>query len=362
MGFRSVRTYQFRNLRDGEIDLYAPEVFLVGENGQGKSNFLEALYLLCFGSSFRTKDEALLTRFGEKEMALQCEYASDGRAPFDLSLRIAEGQKRISLDGKAIQDRRDLIAAVPCIIFCHDDISFADGPPERRRWFFNQIMSLYDPLFIDTLRVYQKVLRQRNAVLKAGGSSLLDVYDIQLAEAGTEIVEKRKAAVDEFNATFTELYGKVSRLAGDCVIRYIPSWRGQQDRDAAVAALKERREEDVRMGTTGTGPHRDRFLFFREGRNFSANASTGQMRLISLVLRVSQAVFFSKKTGKKPVLLLDDVLLEIDGRRRVSFLESLPPYEQAVYTFLPDEPYEHYLRADTSVYLVSDGALRRVAR
>jgi DNA replication and repair protein RecF len=362
MGFRSVRTYQFRNLQDGETDLDAPEVFLVGENGQGKSNFLEALYLLCFGSSFRTKDESLLTRFGEKEMALRGDYASEGRVPFELSLRMAEGQKRISLDGKVIQDRRDLIAAVPCIIFCHDDISFAVGPPERRRWFFNQIMSLYDPLFIDTLRAYQKILRQRNAVLKAGGSSLLDVYDIQLAEVGTEIVEKRRAAVDEFNETFTELYGKVSRLPGDCVIRYMPSWKGHHDCDAAAATLRERREDDVRMGTTGTGPHRDRFIFFREGRNFSSDASTGQMRLISLVLRVSQAVFFSRKTGKKPVLLLDDVLLEIDGKRRVSFLESLPPYEQAVYTFLPDEPYQHYLHTSTAVYRVSDGTLRRVAR
>ena len=111
------------------------------------------------------------------------------------------------------------------------------------------------------------------------------------------------------------------------------------------------------MKTTTSGPHRDRFVYRHEDRDFTRTASTGQLRLVSLILRVAQAQFFASRSGRSPVLLLDDVLLELDPTRRKRFLDALPAYEQAFFTFLPDERFNDYRREDTLIYRVADGRI-----
>jgi DNA replication and repair protein RecF len=121
--------------------------------------------------------------------------------------------------------------------------------------------------------------------------------------------------------------------------------------------LEERREADLSAGITLSGPHRDRYRFTRSGVDFSAKASTGQRRLLALLLRIAQARRFSEMTRRNPVLLLDDVLLELDPEKRRRLLNVMPGYDQAFYTFLPEEPYERYRKSDTLVYTVQDGQL-----
>ena len=164
MGFERIRLYHYRNLDDAEVMVDAPEVFLIGENGQGKTNFLETVYLLCFGSSFRTRRDAELIRHGEKETGLDGTFRRSGQdqSPVRISFRLSGNDKRILVDGKRVPDRKELIERLPCIVFCHEDIEFVSGAPERRRWFFNQTMSLNTPLFVDTLRNYRRIVRMRN--------------------------------------------------------------------------------------------------------------------------------------------------------------------------------------------------------
>jgi DNA replication and repair protein RecF len=121
--------------------------------------------------------------------------------------------------------------------------------------------------------------------------------------------------------------------------------------------LEEKRDQEKALGLSLSGPHRDRFIFIRKEAEFSAKASTGQRRLLALLLRVAQARRFSLMTGKNPVLLVDDVLLELDPEKRRKFLSLMPEYDQAFYTFLPGEPYEQYRREDTLVYHVAGGVL-----
>ncbi len=353
MGFNALRSYQFRNLKDAEVRFDAPRVFLVGENGQGKSNLLEAVYLLSFGSSFRTrKDQDLILRERD-EMALHG-YGDDHEVAFKLTGK-SSTVKSITLDGKAVSDRKELVHTFPAIVFCHDDISFVNGPPERRRWFFDQTMSLHEPLYIDTLRDYRRILKMRNMAIRENSRDLLDVYDLQLATAGMEIQRRRAEAIGEFNRSFGSLHSIVSGLPGEMRIDYRPSWRECTDPSQAVSLLGERRQTDLEMGTSGSGPHRDRFLFLLEGKDFSSIASTGQLRLLSLLLRVGQARFFFEKSGRKPVLLLDDVLLELDPLRRERFLETLPESEQSFFTFLPDRNYLDLRESGTLVLRVKEG-------
>ena len=343
MGFSIVRLFNFRNLDNSTVDVNSPVVFLVGDNGQGKTNFLEALYFLCFGSSFRTRNEENIKTIGETVAQVYGEYLLGKENQISLSVLLEGKEKKISLNGKRIFDRKEIINNIPCVVFCHNDIEFVNGSPEKRRWFFNQVLCMKEPLFLNTLREYQKILITRNKVLKEGPYDLLDIYDQQLVKKGVEIQEKREKTIDYFNAIFSPVFCKISGLdPGELKITYLPNWGKTEKEDTILSLLRKRRDLEVQAGVTTLGPHRDRFLFVLNERNFIKTASTGQARLVSLVLRVSQARFISENTGLKPVLLLDDVLLELDGKKRILFLESLPEYEQAFFTFLPEEPYKQY--------------------
>ncbi len=354
MPFASIRTIGFRNLQDGEIRTDAPEIFLVGENGQGKTNFLEAVYFCSFASSFRGVRDAELIRTGQ--VSCSATASLTGSSCERIHIEIQDGKKSVSLDGKRILDRSDLLDIVPSVVFCHEDMEFVAGPPERRRWFFDQSLSLYDPLYLEDLQKYRKILKTRNALLKARDLSMMDVIDPQIATYGIEVMKKRAEAAVTFSEAFGPLYQAVSEIA-DVSVRYVPSWKGDTV-DAVVEALAERRESDVSFGTSLSGPHRDRYSFVRRGEEFARRASTGQRRLLALLLRAAQAQRYSAASGRRPVLLLDDVLLELDPEKRRRFLEVLPAYDQAFFTFLPGEPYDRYEKAGTSVYHVDGGRVQ----
>jgi DNA replication and repair protein RecF len=358
MGFLSIGSRHFRNLSGAEVPLEAPEVFLVGENGQGKTNFLEAVYLLAYGGSFRAAADQRMIRHQEEEALVRGRFGFGG-LDREVAVRLQQqGGKEIRVDGKAVRDRLQLIENIPCILFSHQDLETVTGSPEMRRRFFNQVLGLFDPLFVSLLRSYRRALKSRNLLLKEAGRDLLAAAGRSLAELGLRIRERRAQVVEEFNRTLTPLFGRVSGLEQEVRIQYRPCWQG------STAAEVERELErslalDVRLAATTTGPHRDRFLLLQGSREFAHQASMGQVRLGSLLLRVAQTRFYQAKTGRRAVLLLDDVLLELDSSRRERFLGEIPEYDQAFFTFLPDEQFLGLRRSQTLVYRVEAGELRR---
>jgi DNA replication and repair protein RecF len=363
MPFLSLSVCNFRNLQNATIDLLSKEVYFVGENGQGKSNLLEALYYSAYGTSFRTNSDADIVRHGEFSFSVRAMFREDNGSTRTIHIVDENGKKSIEKNGKRIHDRKELINTMPCVLFCHDDLQFAEGEPERRRFFLDQSLSMYDVLYIDVLRRYKRVLKSRNTVLREQSYDMLDVYDAQLAENGLVIQKKRKDMVFQFNQIFGRLYEEVTGI-GNVSITYEPSWKELPDavgtRFPSVAEihafLLQKRDIDKSVGTTMTGPHRDRINFVRNGVSFIPSASTGQRRLIALLLRTAQAVFYTKVTGVKPVLLMDDVLLELDPDKRQKLTALLPEYDQLFCTFLPGEPYERYRHSRTRVYFLEKGA------
>ncbi len=348
----------FRNLKNASIDLLAKEVYFVGENGQGKSNLLESIYYSAYGASFRTHADSELIKNGQSAFGVKTMYREENGIVDTLFFTYEGGKKKIEKNGKAVKDRKELINTMPCVLFCHDDLEFAVGEPERKRFFIDQCLSMYDVLYIDVIRRYKKILKSRNLTLKEMKYDMLDTFDMQLAENGAIIQKKRSDAVFQFNQIFGKLYEEISGIDG-VSIKYDPSWKGASlpvpDKNEILNILAQKREMDRVMQTTMSGPHRDKIRFVRNGVNFVPTASTGQRRLISILLRIAQSIFYSQVTGKNPVLLMDDVLLELDPDKRQSVTAMLPKYDQLFCTFLPGEPYERYKSDNTRIYHIKDG-------
>jgi DNA replication and repair protein RecF len=356
MPFLSLSVTNYRNIANDTIDIHAKEVFFIGENGQGKSNLLEALYYLSYGSSYRTKSDVEIATNGCSSFSLRALYREENENTHSVAVYYENGKKRIEKNTKRIMDRKALINTIPCVLYCHEDLAFVDGEPERRRFFLDQTLSMHDVMYIDVTRQYRKALKSRNVCLKNKSYDLLDAYDVLLAKNGTEMQKKRKKAVFGFNLIFTQLYERVTGIENVHLV-YKPSW--QEDTTSEIDALRfleSKREIDKQFGSSCYGPHRDKIVFIKDGKNFVQTASTGQRRTAAILLRTAQAVFFKNTCGKKPVLLLDDVLLELDPEKRQKITALLPEYDQIFYAFLPEEPFERYRKTGTKEYIIKNGA------
>lgn len=360
MRLLSIEPYSFRNLENSPVETDADRVFLIGENGQGKTNFLDAAYTICFGSSFRGASDGEAVRKGQAAWSLAARIDDGYGNPRELRVSWQDGAKGISENGKRVSDRKELVSRNPAVVFCHEDFSFAAGEPERRRFFFDQTASLASADYVDRLRSYRRALKMRNATLKEGILDVVDVLDEQLAEYGTALVRARTSLVDRFDPVFAERFEAVSRLGRRVGLEYRPSWPVELGPGEIVTRLRAKRREELAMATTLSGPHRDRFRFSCQGGgDFSTEASTGQLRLLALTLRVAQAVFTRAETGRAPILFLDDVLLELDPAKRKRFMDALPETPQAFFTFLPGEPWEAYRSDSTLLYWTDDGRFTR---
>jgi DNA replication and repair protein RecF len=360
MPFLSLATTNYRNIEDGTIDIHAKQVFFIGENGQGKSNILEALYCLSYGASYRTKRDGEMARHGTDSFSLRALYNEENGSTQSVAVYYENGRKKILKNAKRLMDRKALINTIPCVLYSHEDLAFVDGEPERRRFFLDQTLSMHDVGYIDVQRQYRKALKSRNLCLKNRAYDLLDAYDMQLAKSGTEIQKKRKKTVFGFNFIFTKLYEQVTGIE-NVRLMYKPSWgEGPEEshditEEEAAALLLEKRDIDKQLGASCYGPHRDRIIFIKDGRNFIQTASTGQRRTVAILLRTAQAEFYKNNSQKKPVLLFDDVLLELDPEKRAKITDRLPDYDQIFFTFLPEEPYMRYRKAEAKEYIISKG-------
>lgn len=356
MRFTTIKSTNFRNIfSDTVINTDSENIILYGKNGQGKTNILECVYTLSYGSSFRTSVLKECTKHNEEGFSINGTFI-DGDERGKVGISYYNKQRKIMLDGKEIKDRKSLIYQFPCIVFCHEDINFIKGEPEYRRRFFDQMMSLYSPLYFDNLRLYKSILAQRNAAIKNCDVSIIKLFDERLAIYGLAIMEERCKAVYEFNKIFPSLFSAISDTNYNLEISYQPSWKNLASIDEVVDELNNTIERDIKMCTTTSGIHRDRFAILSQYGSFTQMGSTGQLRLCSLLFRIAEAIYYTKMTNKEPILLIDDVLLELDSKKRGNVLSSLPPYSQAFFTFLPNEEYNESMK-NYKKYEVEGGVL-----
>lgn len=324
----------------------------MGENGQGKTNFLESVYILCFGSSFRTRNDKNICSLGEEMMKLSGRYTSPSQ---HVSVELLKEKKTIKINDKGIKDRREMIKNFPCIVYSYEDMKIINGAPEFKRQFLNQTLSLYDEMYIDNFKNYRRILKTRNKILKEKKRELLDIYDYQLSVSGQIIQEKRRDLIDKFNKVLSKYFRAISGDQKKIEIKYFSSWNKTKSIEDIMAVLSKKREIDFLSKSTSTGPHRDKIVFSLENNDYSFIASTGQIRLLSLIIKSAQAEFCYSKTGIKPILLFDDVLIELDQILKNRFLNHLPTYKQSFFTFLPHEKYRDFPARNAEIFFVNSG-------
>ncbi len=291
----------FRNYSNQKINVEGVEtIFLIGENGQGKTNFLEAIYYLSYGTSFRTKTQEHLLKHNEEGFYIKAEFKEEG-IKHSITARYKNKKKEILFNENKIQNTHETIEVFPSIIFKHSDIFFVVGGPEYQRMFLDQTISLVDFGYLKALREYKRCIHQKNMALKTKRYDLISTYNKILTEKGLVIIENRRKAVLFFSKRIESLFSYVFTKEAASIlvsIEYKPNWRAT-NKEKIFEELEHYKELEKKMSFCCSGPHRDRLFFGFSERPLKTVASTGQIRLFSLILRVLQAEYYTMFTKKK---------------------------------------------------------------
>jgi DNA replication and repair protein RecF len=351
---RNYRNYAHLELEPGP----RLNVFL-GANGQGKTNLLESVALLALSRSPRARRDAdLIGPLFPEARVIACIETGGRQAEVRLSIGAggAHARRRIEVDG---HPRRsvDLPGLFRVTLFWPDDMDLVKAGPEHRRRLLDQMLVQISPGYARLLHRYARVLEQRNSLLKqvaAGGQPLsaLEVWDLELARLGCQLATARRRAVMALHGPSRTHHAAIS--GGETLeLEYLGP------PDDLLRALETSRIDDLRRGATGAGPHRDDVLIRLEGREARSFASQGQQRTAVVSLKLAEADVVAEVTGERPVLLLDDVLSELDARRRTALLERLGEPGQVVITSVEADPLPPTLLASSLLHCIEGGTVRR---
>jgi len=351
----------FRNIGAIRIEPGSRFNLLYGLNAQGKTNLLEAIYLLGSPRSFRNVRLPELIRHGERIAQVQGEVESGGMVS-RIRLTLEQAGRRVEIDGKGIQRASDLHGRLNAVVFSPDDTGMVRLGPDTRRRFLDRAVYMGDIGYLHCWHGYHRILKQRNHLLKSAERSGLDTWTEQLAEAGAEVIERRQRYVALLDGMLKRHYGMISGDGETADIGYRPEGVGTTTREAIRAELLElfarNMRSDERYGTTTAGPHRDDLTLSLDGRPLKAFGSQGQQKSFVLALKMAEMDNLQGIFGEPPLLLLDDMSSELDARRNGNLMEFLSSRNTQVFiTTTERSPALTGAVAHCAVFRVEDGNL-----
>ena len=338
MRLRRLTLQNFRNIALAELAFDGRQQFFAGDNGQGKTNLLEAAGFISVLRSFRTTETKNLIAHGQAEAALACEVEHERFGVAKLVIKLRPGGKEVWCDGEKISRLGDLIGRFPTVVFSSQDQQLVRGAPGLRRRWLDLTLAALDAGYLRALQAYHKALLERNALLKRGaGGAELGAFEKPLAAAAAELGSKREAGVAALAGHVEVAYAKISGGAEKAGVRYTPDLTAE-NAQAWLGVFVKNRGRDQQFRTTVAGPHRDDLALTLDGRAAKEFGSEGQQRSLVLALRLAQVAYSRELSGVEPVILADDVLGELDPERRRRFWATLGTERQvlATGTTLPD--------------------------
>ncbi len=324
MIIKSLELADFRNYDLLHIDFSEGTNILYGNNAQGKTNILEAIYLSATTKSHKGSKDKDIVNFNKEEAHIRTYLEKDGiETRVDMHLR-KNKSKGIAIDGQKIKKAAELLGLLNVVFFSPEDLSIIKSGPAERRRFTDMELCQLDQFYLYNLNHYNKIVNQRNKLLKdmyfnPSLRDTLNIWDSQLVSFGSKIIERRKLFVDQLNEIIGEIHNKLSGNKENLIIYYEPDTL-IENYERELTANQER---DIKLKQTTVGPHRDDFSFVIGNVDIRKFGSQGQQRTAALSLKLSEIELVRKMTKDNPVLLLDDVLSELDSNRQNYLLNTI---------------------------------------
>ena len=357
MKINSIEVGSFRNYDSAKLEFHNHTNILYGDNAQGKTNILEAVFLCGTTKSHKGSKDKELIKLGHDEAHIQMFIEKKGVVhKIDMHLRQNKA-KGIAIDGVPIKRSSELLGLVNIIFFSPEDLKIVKNGPSERRRFINLELSQLDKVYLYELGEYNKALMQRNKLLKqiSFNPSLyntLDAWDIQLAGSGSKVIVSRDKFIKNLSVITKKINEKLTGGREHMEILYEPDIEA----DNFLSALKKNREKDLHFLSTSTGPHKDDLCFINNGVDIRKYGSQGQQRTCALSLKLAEIELVKEVTNDTPVLLLDDVLSELDRNRQNYLLDSINNIQTIITCTGLEEFIDGRLALDR-VFRISDGTV-----
>lgn len=344
----NIRLQNFRSYQDDSFEFSPNVTIIVGPNASGKTNLLEAILCLCRGSSYRVRD-AELVNFGAPWARIDG-TTNDGNRTLKLEKKpglngVAIAEKTFVIDGK-VYKRIGLDKTLPTVLFEPNHLLLLSGSPEKRRDFMDDLLEQTISGYGQLRRRYRRTLAQRNALLKRGQPSAkeqLFAWNIRLSELGGKVVQARRGLLEQINQTASEIYSQLSDTPSVITLDYASNCDTDQYETSLLHRLEASVEQDLARGFTTFGPHRDDASVSLNGHMVAETASRGETRTLILMLKVCELEQLEKARDQTPVLLLDDVFSELDGKRRQALTSYLKKYQTFITTTDADIVVQHFM-------------------
>lgn len=359
MYIESLELSDYRNYSNLNIDFDYGTNILYGDNAQGKTNILESIYLCGTTKSHRGSKDREIINFNSDESHIKMFINKNGISQrIDMHLKKSKS-KGIAINGVPIRKISELLGIINIIFFSPEDLNIIKNGPSERRKFIDIELCQLDKIYLHNLMKYNKILEQRNKLLKEihfnydkSLADTLDVWDVQLSDYGIKIIKRREEFINHINKIIYGIHKNLSGGKEELSIKYEPN----SDVGIFRQSLENNREKDIYLKTTSAGPHRDDIGFYIHGIDVRKYGSQGQQRTCALSLKLSEIEIVKNMIGDVPVLLLDDVLSELDSSRQNHLLESLDGIQTIITCTGLDEFIENKIHAK-KIYKVEKGTV-----
>ena len=340
----SLELTDFRNYEHVSIEFGEKKNFLLGKNAQGKTNILEAIYLLCLSRSFRTNHEKEAIRFSTLHYTIKGVFKLDsGNVQTIIFHCSREKGKQITINRKRLSRASELIGNFPVVLSSPDEYILTIGPPPGRRKFVDILLSQIYKKYFSYLQDYHRVVQQRNTILsnwkisRINNHSIIDPWDQRLVEIGSKIIEYRDQFTISFSEILKSIYSELVINEEELTLRYRPNVFSNNMKIDDIQTffldrLKQTRHQEIQRGTSLIGPHRDDFIFNINGQELRKFGSRGQHKTVLISLAIAQFNLIKEKTGEIPIILIDDLYSEIDSQREAKIIEVLNNMGQVFIT------------------------------
>ncbi|PYZ96264.1 DNA replication/repair protein RecF [Alteribacter lacisalsi] len=361
----------YRNYPEATLTFENEVNVIIGENAQGKTNLMEAIYVLALAKSHRTPRDKELIRWDQDFARIQGKLTKR-TGPLQMEVVFSEKGKKVKLNHLEKKRLSDYIGTCNIVMFAPEDLNLVKGSPQVRRRFLDMELGQINNVYLYHLARFHKILKQRNQLLKNLQKSrkdydetMLDVMTDQLIDSAVEVVSKRFSFLSRLQVWAEDIHKEISRGLERLEIRYIPSCNVSEQMD--LSTMKDRMKEafsrtgdrEIYRGTTLIGPHRDDLRFDVNGRDIQTYGSQGQQRTTALSLKLAEIELIYEKVGEYPILLLDDVLSELDDFRQSHLLSAIQGKVQTFVTTTSVEGIHHETLENARIYYVDQGMAKR---